>query len=283
MGKVIEKECTYGNDQYLFIGNSPIPLVQSYSYSYPTPSQDSSFLGERNSFNLPNGEIRGQLSLNTLLLSQDNLISFTGNVGVNGYLIRDLQDPFTDNFSFVSGYLTSYNQSYSVNSLPSVSTTFEVYKEMGFIDSDSNTPGIIAEIINLSYSSSGILKESALGGCSVTFPEIDSCPLLSYSINISCPRIPVYPINKQYPSHVFMGDSANVKVSFQMEKSNFLMSNPTNYPEITNITSFQIDLLDKNDSSYNSYIFNDMILDSSSLDISIDSPDLVSLVYRKKI
>lgn len=280
---MIEKGCLYGDDQYLFIGGTPIPLVQSFSYSYSNPSTDSSFLGEKRAFPLPNGEIRGQLSLNTLLLSQDNFYPLTGNIGVNGYLLNNLQDPFADNFCFVSGYMTSYSQNYSVNSLPSVTTNFEVFREMGFINSDAYTPGVVSEIVGLSYTSSGILKESALGGSSISFSDIDSCPLISYSISVSCPKNPVYPINKQYPSHVFLAESANIKVSFQMERSNLLLSNPISYPDYQSVNSFQIDLLDKNDVSYNSYIFNDMILDSSSLDSSLGSPDLITLVYRKKI
>lgn len=283
MGKVVEKECLYGNSQYLFIGNAPIPFVQSFNANYTNPSNNSSFLGERTSYPLPNGQNRGQVSISTLLLSQDNFYPLTGNVGSNGFLIKDLNDRFNDNFGFVSGYLTSYSQSYSIDSVPSINVSFEVYRELGNINSDTYNQGLVNEIDSLSYTSTGIIKDSVLGGCFIDFTDIDSCPLLSYSINISTPRNAYYPINKRFPSDIFLSDSANITVAFQLERSSLNFPKTLDYPAVQNLKSFSISLLDKNNVSYNSYNFTNMILDNLAFGSSIESPDLVTVVYRKKL
>lgn len=282
MGKVIFQDSVVGGEQQIFVNNRPVSNAQNFSASYKIPSINSSFLGENTSFSLPDGRVEGQVSITSLLLEQDYMLPLTGNLGINGFLLNNKSDKMLDSFSFVSGYLTSYSHSYSIDSPPTVSVDFQVFKSIGPI-SESSDQIIINELNLLSYTSTGIFNEVSIGCALVDLTGLDNCPLTSYSINASTPRIPIYPINKRSPSHVFLDDSANLTVSLSFERSDYGLFNNSNYPLSKPIEDISISLYNKSGQPYNEYLFTDMILDSTSLNSTPTNPNIISLVYRKKI
>lgn len=282
MGKVIEKDSFVGGQQYLFLNGLPIPNVQNFNISYRVPYTNTPFLGEQDSYPIHEGSSESQVTVNTINLSQDNLINFTGNSPINGYLINDLQYQDNGAICLVSGYLSSYTNSYSVNSLPTINTQFIFYRKAGQLNTQLDN-SLIPEVNSLSFSSSGILKENQLGGALLSMPNVESCPILSYNLNISTPRTVIYPINKRYPSHVFMSASAGVSLSLEIERSVYELFSSDGYPTTKPIVDIDIDLVDKDGQSYNTYRLKDMILDSSSLNVANSVNDTISLVYRRKL
>lgn len=281
MAQGLNNENSFGYEQYLFINTTPIPGVQSFQTKYSNPESPLITLGGKDALLVPRGEKIGKVSMSTLLVSADPFFHLTGSAGHNGYLIKDLNDRFS-NYSFISGYMTSYSQQYSIGNLPQVSTSFDVMYDLGVVNSAS-TVHLINQLNSLTYTNTGVFQDIHIGCATCSLSDIEDNPLQAYEINISIPRIPIYSINKDTPNHVLLGRPIEFTVSLQMEEGSYNTFNMKRFPsEIPNDT-ITIGLKNKNGQSTNTYSFGKMNLIGMERQNNVDSPSLINLVYKRVI
>lgn len=280
MAQGINSENYFSWEDKFFLGQTPIPGLQSFDASFSLPIGPVSYLGGIDAVPAPRGDKSAQVNLNAILLSSDNFIGYTGDFGVNGYLIRDLNDRFNKNYSFVSGYLTSYSNQYSLGSLPQVNASFQVVYNIGKITSSTLTH-VASEMQSLNYATTGIMQDFHQGCASFNIPIFGDNPLLSYSININCPRTVITPFNKDTPSHVFLSKPLQIDVELQFEEALYTDFNLKTYPYDKPFSNITIFLKNKNGIVVNRYNFGNLELMSSSKKESANSPATRTLVYRK--
>lgn len=279
MAQGLNNEIVLGYEQFLFIGGAPIAGAQSVQYSYTLPKQFIYALGGIDTLSTSKGFNKGQLSVNTLLIGQDIFLPLTGENGVNGVLIKDLNNKF-DNFGFISGYLTNYSNQYSLGALPQINASFDIYNDLGIIGND-NDAHIINEINNLTYTSSGVFNYPHQGCLTITSSDFNDNPLLGYDINITCGRTPFYPIGHNSPAHVLLNRPIETTVTLQFEDSVYNHFNMANHPYESSKRNITISLQNKNNQSINKYVFGDMQLIDVSRQTNTDTPNTVSLTYKK--
>src|SRR5947208_2083463 len=109
-------------DQFLFINQQNIIGAQSIEIHPNLALAPLKYLGMGgNNFTpYPSSDTLGTISIDYLLLNNDPFINYTGDSLINGYILRSPSD-FTNNYSFLSGFLTSYRCEYSINQIPKVS------------------------------------------------------------------------------------------------------------------------------------------------------------------
>lgn len=280
MAQGINRENFFGYEQFLFINGLPVPGVQSFDGSFSLPVESVVQLGGGGALLAPRGAKVGQVNVNSILISSDPFYYLTGNLGVNGFLIKDLSQKFTDNFSFISGYLTSYSNQYSIGGLPQVQANFQVFSNMGEISSQ-HPPHIVNELNNLNYESSGIFQDIHLGCASVSFTEVNSNPLISYELNINCPRIPIYSLKRDTPQHILQGKPIEINLNLQFEDATFSQRNMKGYPFQTNNETITITLSNKSSQIVNTYSLGSMNFVSSKKQSTVDGPDIRTLTYKR--
>lgn len=281
MAQGLNNENYFGYERYLFINNTPIPAVQSFQANYPIPQSPIVALGGIDALFAPRDNKVGKASISTVLVSTDILYQMTGKNGNNIYLLKDLNNKF-DNFCCISGYLTSYNHQYSIGGLPQVNANFDVFYNIGLID-ESNLNHLTSEINSLSYTSTGLFQDIHIGCATFNINDFDDNPLIGYEINISCPRVPIYCINRDTPKHVIAGKPIDLTLNLQMEESYYQYYNMKNYPNSIPTKNISITLKNKNGQTVNRYVFGSMSLVNVSKQISTDSPDIINLNYRTSI
>ena len=274
------QENFFGYEQYMFVNSLPVPGVQSVQSSFNFPIFPLTQLGGDKALIVPRGDKVGQVSINTFLISSDPFFYLTGNQGVNGFLIKNLTNKFQDNFSFISGYLSSYTNQYSLGGLPQVQASFQVFSNMGKIGT-SHPSSIVSELSSLSFSNTGLFQDVCQGCASVTFSESASNPLISYELSINCPRIPIFALNRDTPIHVLQGKPIEISLSMQFEDASFNTVNLKSYPYSTETEDITITLKNKDGQNINVYALGSMQLASTQKQSSTDSPDIRTLVYKR--
>lgn len=279
MAQGINKEIFLGYEQYLFVNGLPVPGAQSVQFSYNLPKQAVYPLGGVDSLITTKGFNNGRINIDASLISQDPFFYLTGNIGVNGFLIKDLNNKY-DNFAFISGYLVNYSNQYSIGGLPQINASFEVYESVGLINS-SYSPHINTEINSLSYTTTGIFQDIHQGCATITTSDFNDNPLLSYDINISCPKIPIYSIGQNVPRHVLLGKPIETTITLQFEDAVYQHFKMSDHPTTRSRRNITIGLHNKNNESVNRYVFGALELISVSRQTNVNTPNTVTLTYKK--
>ena len=126
MSDVIKQDRITRESQRFFLGTGEVVGNQSVNFSYDSSFQPLQYLGAGSTKFSPAGPMVGSVSVSTLLISDDQLLQFTGNFGTNGFLLRSRTNT-NENVSFVSGYLTSYTSRCSIGQIPEIGANFSVF------------------------------------------------------------------------------------------------------------------------------------------------------------
>ncbi|RTL01804.1 MAG: hypothetical protein EKK57_03620 [Proteobacteria bacterium] len=122
---------TNKNNQLVFLNSSKICGVQSVSLSYVKPLRPFSYVGVKSAVPyVYQGEKITSITIDKLLIDKDFFWSYTGNVPINGCILKSTQ--FTNtNVSFISGYLTSYVLNCQLGQIPQISVQIESRYDAG--------------------------------------------------------------------------------------------------------------------------------------------------------
>ena len=308
---VTEKYKVEKDDQYAFLNSLKLKGVQNVSASYQKNLSLVDYFGNNDIAQVPNGEPNAQCSINSLYLTTDPYIQYTGDSGINFYLLRPTDRDNYD-FSFTSGFMTSYSQQCGIGEIPSISTNWSVYGNMGalsqlgtylttesgdylvteagdylmadpILDSNNENQSYYDDSNILRSSGESVLADNIVGYNSIglSIDDFSTNRVMQYSFSIQCPRNPKYVVGQIRPKHVLQVTPIQIDVSFEYEIDNYELDSLRQDP--CNPTSKDITITAKNYQTKNTilaYSFSDMKLISESYSSNTESYVTVSANYR---
>ena len=266
-----------------FLNTTEIAGIQIINGSYNTNADHINYLGISNCRYAPRGNYKSNFSIDSLLISNDQFIGLTGATGFNGYIISDKSFPTKDNFSFTSGYLSSYNLKCSIGQIPNISVGIDVYGNAGkFHKIESTSSRVHGDFLSIpSVNSNLLLSIADPGSLNISLDEFTTNRCLSYNLSINVKRLPIYPLGYSQPLFVETIYPIEVNCSFQLEKSDYLASTLRDFPgneKTQNLTISMNDL--ENGLPFTSYNFNEMKFMGESYSSTVDGNVGVNLNYK---
>ena len=309
--KVTEKYKIEKDNQYAFLGSTRLNGVQNISTSYQKNLSLADYFGNNEIVQLPNGEPNGQCSINGLYITSDPYIQYTGEIGANFYLLRSATGEDYD-FSFSSGYMTSYSQQCGIGEIPSISTSWQVFGNIGTlsqyatyltnesgqyltaedgryllldgnVSSELEYQGYYDDLNSILSGGPTILPDNIVGynSIGISIDDFTTNRVMQYSLSIQCPRNPKYVVGQIRPKYVLHTTPIQIDVSFEYEIDNYELDSLRQDP--CNPTSKDITITAKNYKTKNtilSYSFSDMKLISEDYSSNTESYVTVSANYR---
>lgn len=271
MADIITRE-----QQVLFLNSTRIRGVKNANLQYQINSPISKSIGSDSAFNGVSGPQIGQLSVNLSPMSNDQILSFTGDVGVNGYLLKNKNES-SENYSFLSGYLTNYSSRCSVGEIPEISANFQVFGNIGRIDSSESS-----DFGDISSSQTPELTKTSFEDFTLSLDGFRIDRVISYDININSNRRPDYTLGSRFPRRVSLNWPIEASITFVISAAEYNAFNIRNFPHSKRVTDVSLTFKNKDDTSLPvlSYFFHQMILVSESWSSGIDEKSTVTLSYR---
>jgi len=259
--------------QYLYLNSSRVRGVQNVSFSNPVNAVDVSSLGADNSSFNVSGPKNGSFTVNCNLVSVDPLKSYTGVNPVDGIIIFN-KNNVTNNYGFISGYLTRYSSSCQIGESPKISADFSVFGDVGKISYE--------EAQNL-ISSEDDVKDSSSEDLSISFSTNDFSTdhVLSYSLEIIVNRRADYILGTFAPKRVDTNWPISVNFSVTISAAQYEAYNLKNYPFTKRQSNVTLDLYETNKSNaLSSFQFEDMLLIKEDYSGDSETISTVTLTYR---
>lgn len=267
-------------DQLFFINSSVIAGVQSLQFDLNKNISSLRYLGQTKSKFYANGIQGGSVSIDSFLISDDIFLPLTGASGFNGYLIKDRSNT-SKNYSFASGYLTSYSVKGGIDSPTQISIGVDVLGNFGTLDSSdhSQISTDFANITNHSYIEP-TYKFAHPKYTTVSANNINASRLQNFEINILVPRQPTYYLGKLNPDHVEINGPISINCSLQYEIDNYDLTKSKNKSVIHETNNISIELKTSSGITMQTYSFGDMELLNESLNSSNNSYVTVDAEYQ---
>lgn len=254
----------------IVINGTGIQGVTSATLGYDSAaSSPLSNLGINRIQYAPQGPQTVSLQLNTLLThyfpenyaditASDHMLNFTGDLPFSGIVSYG-----NEKIEFTEAYLETYSVSCGVGEIPSTSTTSVIYGQMG---TGNNVPSW-----EQSSASAPTLSIPSYSSMEVNLDEFNTNRMLSFSVEIATPRVPLYAVGLDSPTGVIAGTPIEVNVNFVLDIDDYEIKNMRFVPEQTVFQNTTI-TLNKNNSQDKiiEYSFQDMLLTSESFQASAD-------------
>lgn len=268
MGKVSRGQ------QLFFINSTQIPGIQSISSSFDNKAVLLDYIGIGKSNFAQNGPYNGNFTINSLLVSTDQFLQYTGNLGFNGYIVESKSNT-NKSYSFTSGYLTTYTQRCAIGEIPQITTSIDVFGNLGRLPLSSDV------ISSISNSVSTLQLQVPGPGCiSLSFPEFNTNALQSYELTLNIPRVPIYMLGNQSPTEINIKYPVQVNLSFDILQNDFapiiLYAFPFT-PTYQNLTLTTKDYYTNN--TINTYSFNNMLFLGQTYGTDVNRNNIISLKY----
>lgn len=267
-------------EQHFFINSTEIPGVQSIEATSEINSVPLVYIGMTGISYIPVGPQQGQVSINALLISNDQFIDFTGKHGVNGYILKK-QTNTGDNFGFTSGYLTSYSSTCSIGQIPQIGAQFLVVGNIGKIDS-SEASSVITNFTSITGATSTLaLKIADPGSMTISLSDFDTNRVQSYSLNINVPRQVNYILGDRYPNSVEINYPMQVSLDFTVDYNDYVTKSIRDFPfndKIRNITLVHKNLEDS--STISTFAFTGMQLTSERYATDVNGSVTLTAKYQ---
>lgn len=271
---------TARESQRLFLGTQEILGVQNTDIQYQNGDTVVKYLGMTGIPTEPNEEQIGTAQISTLLVDSDYFLQYTGNSGINGYLLRARND-ILYNTSFSSGYLSNYSNRCSIGQIPQINANFTVLGNVGsFTNAESSVvSGQFVTIAANSYNPG--LRIAGYGSMSLSLDDFSTNRVLSYDLGLSINRKAVYCLGQRTPTHVEIIYPIEVNATFRFEIDNYTLTAMRDYPCSKKVEDLTLTLKSYNtDETIQSYNFNDLTLISEGYSANSDSFVTVMAQYR---
>lgn len=311
MSSITENYKVEKDGQYVYLNSLRLKGVQNVSASYQKNISLVDYFGNNEIVQLPNGEPNGQCTINSLYLTSDPFISYTGDVGSNFYLLRSQTGEDYD-FSFSSGYMVSYSQQCGIGEIPSISTNWQIFGNIGtlsryraYITNESGSY-ILAEdgryllvenqatseaesqdyydsLNSIITGNESSLADNIVGYNSIglSIDNFNTNRVVQYSFSIQSQRNPKYKLGQIRPNYVLPNRPVQIDVNLEYEIDRYELDSLRQDP--CNPTSKNITITAKNyktKSTILSYSFSDMKLIGESYSSNTESYVNVSATYR---
>lgn len=270
-------------DQLFFINSNPVAGVQSIQYNMATNVSNLQYLGQKKYNSYANGIQGGSVNIDQVVISDDIFYPMTGASGCNGYVILNVNDT-SKNYSFASGYMSSYSVRGSIGSPIQISVGFDIFGPIGTL-SNSDHAQISNDFTNISSHSyvDPDMKFAHPQYTSITTNKISDNRLQDFQINLTIPRSPTFYLGNTEPSHVERNGPITVDCSFQYEIDNYTMMKSKTNSVNRSFDDISIALKTKSGSTIQTYTFNDIELISEDFSSANNGNASVSSKYQKLI
>lgn len=261
-------------NQHFFINTGEIFGVQNVDAEFTNPTTTLEFIGMSNGSLIPDGPRNGSFDVSQFLITDDTFLQYTGDIGFSGYLLKSRTD-FTQNYSFTSGYLTSYRVRCGVGTIPEIGATIESFGKVG------NIPTGEVPIEIQSSSEDFDFKVADPGSVTINMDEFNTNRCSSFEISISCPRQPYYMLGQYQPKQIESRYPFPVTVNFQLEVDDYSGQNNFDYPCSKDVRDLSITLKDlETQSTLLTYSFSNMTKVSESVVSEVGNNVAVALSYQ---
>jgi hypothetical protein len=198
-------------DHRLFLNNQEVSGVIGFEGNMEIPLNYINTLGtdyaplEKEGFDSKN------ISIVKYLTPNDPIRNFTGDIFCNGLLsYRD------KNYSFTSGYLTSYSIACSAGKISTVIADFDIYGLIG---------GKILPNFTTENQSNEFLPISHFGNIHLTTNEGQTNRIVSFNLDFTCNRNPVFVLGSPYPRYVFLNKPIEINLNLEVEIDDYECNN----------------------------------------------------------
>lgn len=260
----------YGRTTYrenrLFLNNQEVSGVTAFEGSFEVPIEYTNILGSYYGAESKEGQDSKRISITKYLIPNDPIRNFTGDASCNGILLYK-----DTNYSFNSGFLTNYSVSCSAGEISTVTTDFDIYGLVG------------GEILPTFYPSNQSITDlpvAHFGNIHITTDEGTTNRIVSFTLNITCNRIPFFGLGSQYPIQVHLNRPLELDLTLSVEVDDY---------ECNNIQTILCGskkniFLELKDCSNTNVLENFMIPNakviSENISTSIDNPTTVEINYK---
>lgn len=257
------------------INSIDIRGVQSIQAQYNVNIAPLKFLGMRQMRYYPLGAQIGTLNLSTFLISTDEFLRYTGEVFMNGYILKN-KNNVSENFGFTSGYLNSYNLSCGVGQIPTLNVQLSVLGNMGkipssdaeddFFDGDAGRTGLFI---------------ATPGSISLTMDGFDTDKVNAFDVSINVNRNPDYVIGNKYPTGVNISYPIEVNCNFNIPAKEYSAYTLRSFPSTSRTGHLTLSLNDYvSNTTIVSYSFGGLQLTSEGLSVDVNGEPTVNLGYK---
>jgi hypothetical protein len=262
------KGFVHNAEQSFYINGLQMSGVSSLDASYSIPAEENNFLGYVGPADLiQNAPGVGNFSFQRVMMSSDEPITelllmeegFDGGVEFNSQEIN-----------FQSGYINSYECSFSVDSLPQSTVSISAYGEVGPFVVKQKNPVNQRELFTPTSS-----------GISIDFDGRETNRVLSFSFSMNLDHSPVYKIGSIFPCEVVLGTPIRQNFSIEIEVDDYQTRSVYDYMK-TGIHFEDIKVILRDQCSQDrqiEYNFNDAHLLSEQFSTDADNNTKVKLNY----
>lgn len=264
-------------DQRFFINNNEIPGVQNVRAEYANNASLLKYCGISTYKHIPRGMQVGGVSVSQLLLTNDILSNYTGNSGINGYIVKNKENK-EYNVAFTSGYLTNYSCSYSFGSLPQCGANFIVFGDIGNI----STAETVSDLNLISTGHSSLtLKIPGPGSTTISIDEFSNNRVLAYDLSIAVNRNPIYKIGSRQPVYVQIAPPLEITCNFQVEINDYVLQSLKKYPLQEQVENLSLTVKDfRTEETIQSYVFNNLYLAAEVYETNINGFGAVNVQFK---
>jgi len=234
------------------------------------------------SFPYPNGEPIGTMTINSLLVTQDNFIQYTGDSLINTYILRS-PSTFTNNYSCLSGFLKSYSCRYQVNQIPSITSEWGIANDLGNLSSGQLNTQQQADIQNIAAGIylTGNTTAPNVGSITLSIDDFQTNRVQSFDIDIQCNKVPIYNMGNKYPVRIQLLNPINVTFSVSFEVGNYQFLDKLNFPQYIKTKDLIVSVSGAyNQGQISSYSFYGLSLFEENYNMSIDGNLNGTVVYK---
>ena len=265
----------------VYLNDEILSGAQNFNASFASNQTNVKFLGmqQQEIVERPIGPQVGTVNIGCLVVNNDQLIKYTGEAGLNGYVLEN--SDASGNYSFTSGFLTSYQSRAVIDSIPEINATFSVVGNMGRIGSgDSKVlSDLTANAANIN--NTGTYKIVDAGNIDISLDDFNTNRVQSYELNINVDRNSFYTLGSRDPKYVKINYPIEVNLSFDVEVDKYEFQQMKHSPYKEKIKDITLNLKQyQTKQSVISYAFSDMKLTAESYAANTEGNIVASVNYR---
>ena len=281
MGNLISNDRLNRKNQFFYINSTEIAGIQSISINSDSQAIPVKYLGMDKTILAPNSAQIGSININALFISNDPFLKYKGNLGFDGYIFQSRNVAATNNYSFTSGYLTSYSSRGTIGQIPEVNMTINSFGNVGKIAS-SDSVDITNNFAAIPTSiPSNILKIPGPGSININIDDFTTNRVLNYDLTINCQRNPIYILGQRSPYKIELVYPQEIICNFKIDVNDYSFDNIKKFPGTNRIKSLTLSVLDYNtNNTITSYSFDNMNLISETYNTNVDGNVTLDLQYK---
>jgi len=254
-------------EQRLFINSKQVLGIQNLNVNYDLPIDEVKSLGMQTVVFSNTRPVTAEITVNKLMVDQDNFLPFTGDVFFSGYV--EYKDKY---FAFNSGILNNYSISCGVGEIPSLNVALTVLGDFG-----GNIPKSSSTITQ------NDIKIMDYADIEIDLNDFKINRLQNFQITIDTNRNILYNLNSAYPFQVISNPPVVSNIDFGMKIDDYQIKNIRDLLCTYQVTGVNItfkNYCDPNGSSVLSFNYNEAIFLGETYQASVNESAIVNLKYK---